>query len=237
MKEEEADDAVVGVLDGDENEIAEGKGRKKSRSSKPKKKTAKNKVKSRKLAVDDASENEDGSYDADAIDASYAKDEELVRTPPSSHHPSEDEADDYSAEKPKPKKSKAEKAKRPAKKTKATVDNEPMQDANKVKTRNKLVGDIQDNQLYGSDDGQDKMPDFVQEAEDFDGEKLDLGMGDKASAPKKQFNFLNKVAPKNGVDANDLNAKIKQLGFSRDTNVNELAARGVKLSLRDELIR
>ena len=38
-------------------------------------------------------------------------------------------------------------------------------------------------------------------------------------------------------EAPDLNAKIKQLGFSRETNVNELAARGVKLSFRDELIR
>ena len=40
-------------------------------------------------------------------------------------------------------------------------------------------------------------------------ETLDLGMGDKTSAPKKQLNFFNKMAPKNGVDANDLNAKIK----------------------------
>ena len=59
-------------------------------------------------------------------------------------------------------------------------------------------------------------------------------MGKKDNAPKKQFNFFNK---KNEGNSADLNAKIQQLGFSRDTNVNELAARGVKLSFRDELIR
>jgi len=45
---------------------------------------------------------------------------------------------------------------------------------------------------------------------------------------------MNKAAASN---ATDLNAKLKQLGFTRDTNVNELAARGVNLSLRDEIIR
>ena len=35
----------------------------------------------------------------------------------------------------------------------------------------------------------------------------------------------------------DINNKIKQLGFSKDTSVNELAAKGVQISIRDELIR
>ena len=60
-------------------------------------------------------------------------------------------------------------------------------------------------------------------------------MHNTENAPKKQLNFLNKNGPVN--NGADLNAKIKQLGFSRETNVNELAARGVKLSFRDELIR
>ena len=42
--------------------------------------------------------------------------------------------------------------KRPPKKVKAPVDCEPIAGANKVKTRNKLIGDIQNNDLYGSDD-------------------------------------------------------------------------------------
>lgn len=63
-------------------------------------------------------------------------------------------------------------------------------------------------------------------------------MTDRENAPKKQFNFFNKKGQKSqAVDADDLNAKIQQLGFSKQTNVNELAARGVKLSFRDELIR
>ena len=33
-----------------------------------------------------------------------------------------------------------------------------------------------------------------------------------------------------------LNDKIQKLGFTKATNVNELAARGVKLSFRDEII-
>ena len=64
--------------------------------------------------------------------------------------------------------------------------------------------------------------------------ELDLGIESRENAPKKSLNFMNKGGP---VNAADLNAKIKQLGFSRETNVNELAARGVKLSFRDELIR
>ena len=68
-------------------------------------------------------------------------------------------------------------------------------------------------------------------------QQLDLGMGDRENAPKKQFNFFNKAAQSAQIDTADLNAKIQQLGFSRETNVNELAARGVKLSFRDDLIR
>ena len=58
------------------------------------------------------------------------------------------------------------------------------------------------------------------------------------NAPKKQFNFFNKKSKTtSGGDAADLNERIQQLGFSKETNVNELAARGVKPSFRDELIR
>ena len=103
-----------------------------------------------------------------------------------------------------------------------------------VKSRNRLVGAIQNNDLYGDDDdyARRENEEMVHD-EDCEGQVLDLGLGEKSNAPKKQFNFMNKAA----VDASDLNAKIKQLGFIRDTNVNELAARGVNLSLRDEIIR
>lgn len=98
-----------------------------------------------------------------------------------------------------------------------------------MKSRNKLIGDIQNNELYADDDEQPMEK--VEFQEDYNhGEQLDLGLGDKTNAPKKQFNFFNKQSK---LDTTDLNAKIKQLGFSRDITVNELAAKGVNLSLRD----
>jgi len=80
--------------------------------------------------------------------------------------------------------------------------------ANVVKSRNRLVGDIQNNDLYGDDDDaplRDDMDEVLQGNED-DGQVMDLGLGSKSNAPKKQFNFKNKTA---GRDSNDLNAKIK----------------------------
>ena len=102
-----------------------------------------------------------------------------------------------------------------------------------IKSRNKLVGDLQNNELYDCDDDAVGRQDY-EDHDMIDEEQLDLGMGNKDNAPKKLFNFFNKKSEGNSAD---LNAKIQQLGFSRDTNVNELAARGVKLSFRDELIR
>ena len=59
-----------------------------------------------------------------------------------------------------------------------------------------------------------------------------MGYTAKENAPKKQFNF--------GVKAqgagDDINSKIQLLGFSKQTTVNELAARGVQISIRDQLI-
>lgn len=63
---------------------------------------------------------------------------------------------------------------------------------------------------------------------------MDLGFAKSENAPKKQFNFLNKGA---STQEADINAKIQQLGFSKETTVNELAARGVQISIRDQLIR
>ena len=79
---------------------------------------------------------------------------------------------------------------------------------NIVKTRNRLVGEIQNNDLYGDDDDvplQENANETMQ-IQDDDGQVLDLGMGEKSNAPKKQFNFKNKAA---ASDASDLNAKIK----------------------------
>lgn len=89
------------------------------------------------------------------------------------------------------------------------------------------------NDLYGDDE--DDVRPVYQLDQEMDGEeKLDLAFTKPDNAPKKQFNFLNKGAA--SLDA-DINAKIQQLGFSKQTTVNELAARGVQISIRDQLIR
>ena len=201
-------------------------------------------AKDKKLRKQQKSKNEDDSYNVDGLDDDHEGDEELIRTPPSSHHPSEDEgADDQYIEdddrvakkatgRAKARKPAATKKSAPAKRTRA--DEAADGEVNTVKTRNRLVGKIVNNDIYCEDDDYPRREneEMVHE-EDYEGQALDLGLGDKSNAPKKQFNFMNKAA----VDASDLNAKIKQLGFTRDTNVNELAARGVNLSLRDEIIR
>ena len=90
---------------------------------------------------------------------------------------------------------------------------------------------MMNNELYASDDDQaESNVVFHEDETNKELQELDLGMGDRANAPKKQFNFFNKQSK---LDTTDLNAKIQQLGFSRDITVNELAAKGVNLSLRD----
>ena len=90
---------------------------------------------------------------------------------------------------------------------------------------------MMNNELYASDDDQaESNAAFHEDETNKELQELDLGMGDRANAPKKQFNFFNKQSK---LDTTDLNAKIQQLGFSRDITVNQLAAKGVNLSLRD----
>lgn len=60
-----------------------------------------------------------------------------------------------------------------------------------------------------------------------------MGFSKAQNAPKKQFNFMTKKSGDVDNSDNDINARIKQLGFSKDTTVNELAARGVQISIRD----
>jgi len=82
------------------------------------------------------------------------------------------------------------------------------------------VGDLHNNDLYGSDDDDAGNAYADQEMATNLDEKLDLGFYKTENAPKKQFNFGNKAVA-------DINAKIQQLGFSKATSLNELAARGV----------
>ena len=81
-------------------------------------------------------------------------DEELVPTPPSSHNASADEDDDEVVVAKKTTRAvKPKKASAPKKKAKRAKFEEADACAlNIVKTRNKLVGEIANNDLYGSDD-------------------------------------------------------------------------------------
>lgn len=93
---------------------------------------------------------EDSYRDAQDSDA----DEEVMQTPTSSQHPSEDEADEddqfiIGSKKVKSKMGKKSGARNVQKKPKVDAVDVAF---NFVKSRNRLVGDIQNNDLYGDDD-------------------------------------------------------------------------------------
>lgn len=140
--------------------------------------------------------------------------------------------------------------KQPVRKRADDIDAGDVKAINRVKTRNRLVGDLANNGIYDSDDGDHQdcgasasleyLGSAHNSMDGFTEGVLDLGLKKDANAPKKQFNFFNKAANARKsakVAEGDLNSKIQRLGFTKATNVNELAARGVKLNFRDTLIQ
>jgi hypothetical protein len=119
---------------------------------------------------------------------------------------------------------------------------------NFVKTSNKLIGEIENNDLYASDEGllndgfgattKDRSNVFEIEDEDFRGQQIDFG---NDQAPK-QGKFLQKMKTKKEVQ--DQNQSIEQevinLGFvqnlAKKVSANQLAAAGIQLSVRENLI-
>lgn len=93
--------------------------------------------------------------------------------------------------------------------------------------------------LFNDDDG--GLQNFDNPSQDYEmnnsfedldeNTKLDFNTGNEGL--KKD---LNSFLKKSDSDSTNLNAKIKQLGFIKDVSVNELAAQGVKISIRDCII-
>lgn len=131
--------------------------------------------------------------------------------------------DEGNGQKAKNRKHKSDAPKRPKKA-------KEMSDPNKIKTSNKLIGELENNDLYASDEEGDTAKPAV-EQEDLRREQLDLGT---TQANKKDMNkFLQKFQAK---------ASIKDvptgLGLLRgDLNINELAAKGIQISLKEKLER
>ena len=128
-----------------------------------KKSVKKSGKKTKKPDKEEAQKKDKDLYEMDDYDDDK-DDEELVRTPPSSHHPSEDEGadSDVSPVKTKPRNAKKAAAKKttngaskrqPAtRKAKANGDGDINPADMMIKSRNKLVGDLQNHDLYDSND-------------------------------------------------------------------------------------
>lgn len=119
---------------------------------------------------------------------------------------------------------------------------------NMIKTANKLVGEIENNDLYNQDD--DDLP-MNKDPLNFAGNlELDLGstlinseldLGGTRTQPKKEMNFLiKKIQDKKQQSANSVENQVVSLGLvqslSTQLSANELAAKGIKLSIRDSII-
>ncbi len=119
----------------------------------------------------------------------------MNRTPPSSQHPSDNEADQDDDQIVVNKKVSRAAGAKPKKQTnaknartkKANAKTDEVEAAiNTVKSRNKLVGDMMNNELYASDDEQaESNVVFHEDEANKELQELDLGMGDRANAPKK----------------------------------------------------
>ena len=105
-----------------------------------------------------------------------------------------------------------------------------------IKSSNRLVGALENNTLYCSDDDN-----LQQESQGFDNEievdgKNELNVLTK-SGPKKELGSLLGKLKKTTSTGDEIDSRIRQLGFKGNVSANELAARGVKLSIRDTLMK
>ena len=161
------------------------------------------------------------------------------------HVPIPDFGDDEDAsqeEDQKPKKRAGKKTHKNAAKKEKTKKNEDGQLAgNQIKTGNRLVGVIENNELYGADDdvqminAEENEQPFYEDRELMDidpTQKLDLGS--TQIAQKKDFSSLFGKLKSKG-ETTGIQSKIKNLGFQKDISLNELAAAGIKISLKDQL--
>lgn len=117
---------------------------------------------------------------------------------------------------------------------------------NYVKTSNKLIGEIENNDLYASDDGllndgfgattHDRKNVFEVEEEDLRGATIDFGNGSKP----KEVKFLQKMKTKRDQQEHSVEQDVINLGFvqnlAKKVSANQLAANGIQISVRENLI-
>ena len=125
-----------------------------------------------------------------------------------------------------------------------------MSNPNMVKTANRLIGEVENQDLYNSDDEPQNQHDPLnfagnleldlnQTSSMINASELDLGVS--RSQPKKEMNFLiKKIQDKKHLAANSVENQVVSLGLvqnlSKQLSANELAAKGIKLSIRDSII-
>ena len=116
-----------------------------------------------------------------------------------------------------------------------------MNNPNMVKTSNKLIGEIFNQDLYNSDDSGDLNHDADanmphQQHLTYRNDELDLGIVQKPKEKKMDF-FIKKIQDKK---VGDVEQQAINLGLvetlSKQVTANELAAKGIKLSIRDSII-
>ena len=119
-----------------------------------------------------------------------------------------------------------------------------------VKTANRLIGEVENQDLYNSDDEPQNQHDPLnfagnleldlnQTSSMINASELDLGVS--RIQPKKEMNFLiKKIQDKKHLAANSVENQVVSLGLvqnlSKQLSANELAAKGIKLSIRDSII-
>ena len=109
------------------------------------------------------------------------------------------------------------------------------QNPNMIKSSNKMIGEIENKDLYNSDD--DCGLKEVQQPANVEMRTDELDLGQQKPKEKKEMDFLlRKLTNKKG---NAIEQQVVSLGIvqslQKQISANELAARGIKLSLRDEL--
>ena len=117
---------------------------------------------------------------------------------------------------------------------------------NYVKTTNKLIGEIENNDLYASDEGllndgfgattMDRKNVFEVEEEGLRGATIDFGNEQKP----KERQFLQKMKTKMDKKELSIEQEVFILGFGQNlakkVSANQLAANGIQISVRENLI-
>eukprot|EP00347_Sterkiella_histriomuscorum_P004010 403362094 len=123
-----------------------------------------------------------------------------------------------------------------------------IQNPNVVKTQNKLIGEIVNSDLYAQEDDNDDLLNVDREklfgaANDMDlrNEELDLGVSNNQKKDMSQL--FSKIQNKKQMQNQPIENSIVSMGLVQGLNgkskisANQLAAKGIKLSIKDDLLK